>query len=140
MKTGFWQLFARLIMIMVVSWSSLGCATMTLSKRPAKKDLSVLNIGTPRNRVIAELGQPMSTSEKGGERTDSFAFDPGVSGGYKFGRGFFHIGADIITIFLWEIVGWPGEVAASNRKKKMDVVYDMDDKVKTVTDWTKKNS
>ncbi|MBI4345805.1 MAG: hypothetical protein HY553_03055 [Elusimicrobia bacterium] len=115
----------------------MGCAVSRLSKRPSKKNLGILDVGTPRSRVIAELGTPGATSDKAGEKVDSFAFDPGVSGGMKFARGFFHVGADLFTLFLWELVAWPSEIAAGDSKKKIDVAYDLEDRVKTVTDWTK---
>lgn len=115
----------------------MGCAASRVSKRPGKKNLSVLDPGTPRGRVIAELGSPMSTSEKSGAKVDSFAFDPGVSGAFKFSRAFFHVGADILTLFLWELVGWPSEIAAADNKMKVDVTYDLEDRVKSSSDWSK---
>ena len=109
-----------------------GCATARLSGRPGAKDMNVLNAGTSRGRVLAELGAPAATSEKNGERLDSFTFDKGVSGGMKFGRGFFHIAADVFTLFLWEIVAWPAEIVASDSRTKVDVGYDTNNRVKTV--------
>jgi hypothetical protein len=110
-----------------------GCATTRLSRRPPERTMDVLNPGTPRGRVIAEFGAPAATAEKDGEKLDSFTFDPGVSGLAKFGRGFFHIAADVFTLFLWELVAWPAEVVASDQRTKVDVGYDANDRVKTVT-------
>lgn len=66
---------------------------------------------------------------------DTFAFDPGLTGAMKFGRAAFHVGADLFTLFLWEIVAWPTETAWATGKKKMkvDVVYDKQENVKVAT-------
>ncbi|MBI5595460.1 MAG: hypothetical protein HY928_05155 [Elusimicrobia bacterium] len=92
----------------------------------------VLNTGTSRGTVLAELGAPSYSKEIDGGKLDTFSFDKGVSGGYKFGRGFFHIAADLFTVFLWEIVGWPIEKIAAGPNTMVEVGYDADEKVKTV--------
>jgi hypothetical protein len=109
-----------------------GCATSTVLGRPAAKNMNALNAGTSRGMVLTELGAPTYTREVDGEKQDTFSFDKGVNGGYKFGRGFFHIAADIFTLFLWEIVAWPAEKIAAGPNTKVDVGYDKDEKVKTV--------
>jgi len=125
------QIRAVVSITLIVSIMS-GCATSTVLGRPPAKNLNVLNPGTARGTVLSELGAPSYTKEKDGEKFDTFAFDKGVSGGYKFGRGFFHIAADIVTIFLWEIVAWPGEKIAAGNNTTVEVGYDKDEKVKTV--------
>ena len=110
-----------------------GCATSTVLGRPKEKNLFVLNPGTSRGTVLSELGAPAYTKDlQNGEKFDTFAFDKGVSGGYKFGRGFFHIAADLFTIFLWEIVAWPGEKIAAGNNTTVEVSYDKDEKIKSV--------
>lgn len=119
------------VMMLVVSIVS-GCATSTVLSRPPAKDMNVLNPGTSRGTVLSELGAPSYSKDANGEKLDTFAFDSGVSGGYKFGRGFFHIVADVFTLFLWEIVAWPGEKIAAGPNTTVEVGYDKDEKVKTV--------
>jgi len=109
-----------------------GCATSTVLARPKEKNLFVLNPGTSRGAVLSELGAPSYTKDSNGEKFDTFAFDKGVSGGYKFGRSFFHIAADLFTVFLWEIVAWPGEKIAAGNNTTVEVSYDKDEKVRTV--------
>ena len=121
----------KIIAIALCLGVTAGCATSTLSHRPGVRELDVLDPGTPRGRVLAEFGAPANTTEKNGEKLDSFTFDPGVSGLAKFGRGFFHIAADVFTLFLWELVAWPAEVVAADHRTKVDVGYDTDDRVKT---------
>ncbi len=109
-----------------------GCATSKVLGRPKQKNLSAITTGTSRGLVLAELGAPVHTQEINGEKSDVFAFDKGVSAGWKAGRAVFHIVADVFTIFLWEIVAWPAESIASGINTKMEVSYDKNEKVKTV--------
>ena len=124
--------FKGLIAVALVIPITSGCATSTVLGRPPKKSLLVLNSGTSRGTVLSELGAPAYTKDINGEKLDTFSFDAGVSGGYKFGRGFFHIAADLFTIFLWELVGWPAEKIAAGPNTTVEVGYDKDEKVKTV--------
>lgn len=89
-------------------------------------------MGMSRALVMIELGAPAYTKEVEGEKLDTFAYDKGVSGGEKFGRGFFHIAADLVTLFLWEIVAWPAEKIAAGPNTKVEVSYDKAENVKTV--------
>lgn len=82
--------------------------------------------------VLIELGTPAYTKEVNGEKLDTFAYDKGVSGGEKFGRGFLHLAVDVVTIFLWEIVAWPAEKLAAGPNTKVEVTYDKDENVKTI--------
>lgn len=127
-RLTFNSLVAAVLAISITS----GCATSTVLSRPKAKNLLVLNTGTSRGAVLGELGAPSHTRVLNGETLDTFSFDKGVSGGYKFGRGFFHLGADLITVFLWELVGWPAEKIAAGPNTMVEVGYDKDEKVKTV--------
>lgn len=109
-----------------------GCASSTVLGRPKAKNLSALQVGTSRGLVLAELGAPAYSKETDGEKVDTFSFDKGVSSGYKFGRGLFHVAADLFTVFLWEIVAWPAEKIAAGPNTKVEVAYDRNEKVKTV--------
>lgn len=124
--------FKSLMAIVLCASITSGCATSTVLGRPSAKNLMVLNTGTSRGTVLSELGPPSYTKDLNGEKLDTFSFDKGVSGGYKFGRGFFHIVADLFTIFLWELVGWPAEKIAAGPNTMVEVGYDKDEKVKTV--------
>lgn len=124
---------ARAFVAMVLIFAN-GCAATTVAGRAPKKDMSVLNPGTGRSQVVSELGTPILSRDKEGEKIDTFSFDPGISGGAKFGRATFHVVADLFTIFLWELIGWPSEkAAASGKHTKLDVTYDKDENVKYAT-------
>ena len=50
--------------------ASTGCAAYRATQQPDKKNLSVLSRGTPRSRVIAELGAPVNTDHEDGKTVD----------------------------------------------------------------------
>lgn len=112
-------------------FSTAGCAVVLAAKQPDAKDLSVLNTGTPRTHVIAELGAPVWSGEKDGRKVDIFAFTQGYSKGSKAARAFAHGVADVFTLGLWEVVGTPIESIASGTQMKVEVTYDEKDMVKT---------
>ncbi len=110
-----------------------GCSVVMATRQPDKKDLTVLDEGTPRNQVVAELGAPILTEEKDGNKVDTFAFVQGYSKGSRTGRAVFHGIADVFTLGLWEVVGTPIESIASGTDMKIEVVYDENDLVMSVT-------
>ena len=112
-------------------FSTAGCAVVLAAKQPDAKDLSVLNTGTPRTHVIAELGAPVWSGEKDGRKVDIFAFTQGYSKGSKAARAFAHGVADVFTLGLWEVVGTPIESVATGTQMKVEVTYDEKDMVRT---------
>lgn len=120
-------------LIIVLMLLTTGCAVYMAATAPGKKDLSVLNPGTNRGLVIAELGVPVMSEEKSEnkDRTDIFSFKQGYSAAVKAGRAFFHLAADFFTLLLWEIVGTPSEIAFRGSEMKAQVTYDENDNVKS---------
>ena len=109
-----------------------GCAAVKATQQPGKKNLEVLNPGTPRTHVIAELGAPMWSEERDGETVDVFAFKQGYSKGAKAGRALLHVTGDVLTWGLWEIVGIPAESLADGSDVKVEITYDHDRNVKSL--------
>lgn len=109
-----------------------GCSTVKAIQQPEKKDMAVLNQGTPRARVIAELGKPLMTESKQGNHVDVFKFRQGYSKGLKAARALGHGVADVMTLGLWEVVGTPIEGAANGRVNEVQVIYDRQDRVRRV--------
>ena len=101
-----------------------GCAAYKATQQPDKKDLSVLNPGTPRSRMIAELGAPLMSEVREGDPVDLFAFRQGYTKGAKAGRALAHGTADVFTGGLWEVVGIPAEALADGKTVKVEVIYD----------------
>ena len=104
-----------------------GCSLFMAYKQPDKKDLNVLDKGTPRALVIAELGQPEFTETKDNLRNDFFIFVQGYSSGAKASRLAIHGAADVLTFGLWEVIGTPVEMVADGTQVKVQVVYDAGD-------------
>lgn len=122
------------LLVAVGLLSQTGCAVFMAARQPPKKDLSVLQEGTARSLVLAELGQPVATETRDGRRMDVFAFVQGYSKGAKAGRALFHGAADVFTLGLWEVVGTPTEAVFDGSKKSFEVTYDENDRVLKVVD------
>ena len=121
------------LMLPMVAISTTGCAVNQAMNQPDKKDVSVLNRGTPRYEVMGELGQPVSTEiTKDDKKIDVYSFIQGYSKGVKAARALGHGVMDIVTLGLWEIIGSPTETIASGDKVVVRVRYDKDDLVDSV--------
>lgn len=119
--------------ILVISMATVGgCSVYMAAHQPDKKNLNVFEPGTPRNLVLAEIGQPKATEMRNGRRVDVFSFVQGYSKGAKAGRAAFHGAADVLTLGLWEVVGTPTEATFDGSKVAFEVTYDKNDKVKKV--------
>ena len=101
--------------------------------QPDKKDLTVLQEGTPRSHVVAELGSAVHTEETEDGRMDVYTFVQGYSEGAKASRAVAHGIVDIFTLGLWEIIGTPIEVVADGTEVKLEIYYDENDTLKSIT-------
>jgi hypothetical protein len=120
------------LVIMVIFTLTTGCSVFMAANQPQRKDVNVLDRGTFRNTVIAELGAPAYTEVKEGKKCDVFSFVQGYSKGAKVGRTVFHGAADILTLGLWEVAGTPIEAIADGNEVKVEVFYDANDTVERV--------
>lgn len=120
----------------VLSLSCLGCSAYMAANQPGPKDLSLLNKGTPRAKLIAEYGAPIHTETKDGTRRDIFKFKHGYHGGVKAGRAVAHGAATVATLGLWEIVGTPTEGYLNGTELSAEVHYDGGDAVAIVKPLT----
>lgn len=111
---------------------SSGCAVKMATKQPEKKDLSVLNPGTHRSLVRAELGNPAWEGNEDGKDVELYSFKQGFHKGTKAARALFHGAADVFTLGLWEAVGTPAESLASGTEVKVRVYYDKANKVEKI--------
>src|SRR5438094_902139 len=102
--------FAKLALILLLLGSTQGCSVVMAAKQPGKKDLSVLDVGTPRAMVLAELGQPTASETREGVKVDIFSFVQGYDKINKGIRTAGHAVGDVLTFGLWEVVGTPTEM------------------------------
>jgi hypothetical protein len=131
-----------LLMIAAVSFLFLdlaGCSVYMAVKQPSKKNLEVMNIGTPRSLVLAEFGQPAAAETRDGKKVDVFSFVQGYSQGAKTGRAVFHGVADFMTLGMWEVVGTPAEAVLDGTKVVYEITYDPNDRVEKVVPLTEKS-
>src|SRR5579883_2003462 len=82
----------------LIPWALSGCAVYKEASAPPLKDLSVLKPGTARDRVIAELGTPVSTEMTATGRKDLFTFIQGYSSGSRSGLATVIALEDIATL------------------------------------------
>jgi hypothetical protein len=102
----------------------LGCSVIKATRQPDKRDLNVLGRGIPRTQVIAELGRPLWSEERGPTVTDVFVFRQGYSKSVKATRALVHGAADVVTWGLWEVLGVPIETVADGTEVQAEVRYD----------------
>ncbi len=106
-----------------------GCSVFMAVHQPSKKNLAVLQPGTPRAELLAELGRPRSTRLIDLQRSDLFEFTQGYSKEAKVGRAFAHGTIDLATSGLWELAGTPTEAIFSGKRMSFEVTYDDQDRV-----------
>ena len=109
-----------------------GCSIVMAVRQPSKKDLNILNIGTPREEVLTSFGEPFTSDLEDGLKTDLYQFKQGYKGTTKAGRALFHATADVFSFGLWEAVGTPTEKILDGQRMTVKVVYDENNLVKNV--------
>lgn len=92
----------------------------------------MLTAGMPREKVIQELGQPVSSRLQGLRRIDLFSFVQGYSKEARVARAFGHGVGDIATTGLWEFAATPAETYFDGKKLSFEVTYDSTDRVERV--------
>lgn len=121
--------------LLSVALFSSGCSVLMAANRESYRgDVGVIKEGIPRTEVIAELGEPDSffRPETGGF-DDRYILDPEAHRTWtKVGTVVVHLGADLVTGFLWELVGTPYELAVRDRKVIYHLAYNPDGKLSAI--------
>jgi len=117
-----------------------GCSVYMATQQPDKKDLSLLQMGTPRSTLLGELGYPQAQTEHDGKKWDIWRFKQGYSGGAKVGRAAGHAAMDVLTLGVWEVVGTPVEAAADGTMVAYEVSYDTSNNVSSIIPLNLKSS
>ena len=116
---------ATIFLVLVCS----GCSVYMAANQPGAKDLSLLNKGQPRAKLIAEFGQPIHSELKDGVRKDIFQRQQGYHSGVRAG----HATANVATLGLREVVGTPVEGYMNGTQLSAEVAYDRDDRGASIT-------
>lgn len=110
-----------------------GCSVGKAASGPKAKDLSVLEKGTPRDKVILEFGAPINSElNDDGYKVDLFKFVQGQHGAARAGKGFLYATLAVGTLGLSEVVTSPLEGAASGAEMQVKVTYDKGNYVREV--------
>ena len=112
---------ATALLLIACALNLAGCAAGRALNKPAEKDYDVLEVGTDRDLVRAELGQPMAAA--GGGNCDIFSFEEG-SGGLKYLRAAGYSLLALGTLGISEMVTNPVEASVGNDKVRVRVCYD----------------
>jgi hypothetical protein len=116
--------FVGILVIGLISMASMGCSIGINLSQPARKNLSVFEPGTPREYIVAEIGEPSWSGERNNQAKEIFAFKPGRYALDKAGRTFVYLVWDLGTLGIAEIFTTPAEVATRSRVRQMEVTYD----------------
>ncbi len=106
-----------------------GCAVYKTAAAPSQKDLTVLNAGTARDRVIAQLGPPVRTENGDNCRKDVFTFIQGYSKASKNALAAVIAVEDIATLGAAELALQNSGVGRAGKKITVAVYYDASDLV-----------
>jgi hypothetical protein len=121
--------FVGILVISLISTTSMGCSIGINLSQPARKNLSVFEPGTPREHIVAEIGEPAWSGARNDQQKEIFAFKPGRYALDKAGRTFVYLVWDLGTLGIAEIFTTPAEVATRSRIRQMEVTYDPDMRV-----------
>ncbi len=127
-------MFIRNLILALLLAGLTACSVVQATSGPESKNLSVLDLGTERYLVLAELGQPVVTeNDVDGKKYDIFSFRQGQHGAVKAGKAVAYGAAAFMTLGLSEVITSPIEGAAGKgAEMKFQVVYDEKDRVETV--------
>ena len=119
-----------LLLVCCLFFINTGCSVYMAAFQPGVKDVELLQVGTSREALIAEFGDPVASGVDGdGREYDKFSFTQGYSTGVKIGRAVFHAVADVLTHGLWEVLGTPLEATFDGEEITYEVTYDRNDKI-----------
>ena len=120
------------LVVGITALSSSGCGVYMAFTQPPRVDTTALEGGgaISRDVVIEKLGAPKSSVKNAdGTREDIYEFYEGSDTGWKIGRGIFHLGADIFTYGLWELVATPTEYLMKGDKITAQATFDAADRL-----------
>lgn len=79
------KIFVLILFTSVLFFQS-GCSAIMAAHQPTRKNTNLFQIGTPRNQLLAEFGNPTAVDERNGTKYEIFRFKQGYSGPAKLGE------------------------------------------------------
>jgi hypothetical protein len=113
------------------------CSIFMQAERPLHKNVSVLEPGNDRTQVLQELGLPEQnypTNEGGQVDVYKIAITSETKAS-KAGWSALHVVADLLTLFLWELIATPIESATQPEVRTYVVTYGRDNKIQRVSSY-----
>ena len=126
-----WSMASAAVLVLAALGAA-ACSPVMAANQPSRKEVELLSPGVPRNMLLAELGQPVTSETQNGKRVEVFSFVQGYRPGVKVGRTIGHATADVLTLGLWEIAGTPTEAALNGHREAYQVTFDANDRVEQV--------
>jgi len=128
------RILSLIFPILLIMSMTQGCSVVKATSGPESKDLSVLEKGTDRYEVIAELGQPLMTeNDEDGHKVDLFKFMQGQNAAAKAGKGVVYGVMAVGTLGLSEVFTSPLEGSVgSGAEMQIKVVYNDQNRVDAV--------
>jgi len=123
------------LILLMVSLTTSGCSVFMAANRSSYRgDVKVIKEGASRPEIITELGEPDSSYKpESGGFDDRYQLDPEAHRTWvKVSTVIFHLGADLVTAFLWELAGTPYELAMRDRTVIYHLAYNPDGKLATI--------
>ena len=103
------------------------CSVAAAASGQYEPDMNTLQPGITRSEVHSELGDPISRSDlPGGGSKETFVYKMGDEPAPA--RALMHLCLYVVTLCLWEYIGFPMEISMSGNAYEMDVHYDRDNK------------
>ncbi len=109
------------LFVLVIAAATSACSINRALDEPHKKDYNVLQPGTSRDLVRAELGQPLVSVSH--DDCDVFSFQEGSSG-WKYMRAVSYGVLDVATLGAAELATNPTEAAVGKDKLRVRACYD----------------
>lgn len=106
------------------------CSVVMAASGSKEPDLARVTKGATRYQVEKELGPPIETFKTSDGSIDTYSYKLGDAP--SAGRAVMHCALDVVTLCLWEYVGFPMEIAQSGNAYRLAVEYGPDEKVKDV--------
>lgn len=106
-----------------------GCSVERAMQAPDKKNLNVFQSGTARLQLIAEVGTPVTTEYRNGQRVDIFVFKQGMHKELNYLRAAGYGAAFVLTGGISEVLTYPVESEANFPTITAQVTYDEYDSV-----------
>ncbi|MCB0325081.1 MAG: hypothetical protein KDD69_15965 [Bdellovibrionales bacterium] len=124
------RILVAVLLVTPVAVGQSGCSVALAVQGKEEPDMSEIEVGTTRGQIELQLNAPVSSAPNTeGGVTDTYYYYTGDEP--SPGRAVLHGALDVLTLFIWELIGTPIELAQGS-KKAIEVDYDANDYVMAI--------